>query len=156
MGRRNSSLCFGRWTGTCAYSDAFTFSGPVTTSPPVLPENAIKVKRSAIVPINQIEDVPTDQPHVFEYRDFTLGVDTAGAPVILNVTASEIKQQTVKLSMEYEEARRLDVALANEVAKLEMVKAQQEAMSRQARAALGFYMDLEQHSSPTVKAWFVY
>jgi len=32
--------------------------------------------------------------------------------------------------------------------------AQQEAMARQALASIGFFMDLEQHSSPKVKATF--
>lgn len=119
---------------------------------PVLPDNAVKVDRSTIAPISQIEYVPTGQPHVFEYKDLTLVVETAGAPVILNVTGSEIRQQTVKLSMLLEEPTRLDVTIVNEVAKLEQAKDQQEAMIKQALATIGFYMALEQHSSPNVKA----
>ena len=127
---------------------------PPSTPSPVLPANAVKVDRSSIAPINQIEDVPTGQPHVFEYKDLTLVVETAGAPVTLNVTASEINQRTVKISVELEEATRLDIAIGDEVAKLEQAKDQQEAMTKQTLATIGFYMALEQHSSPDVKATF--
>ena len=119
-----------------------------TPSPP-LPDNAVKVDRSSVNPVNQIEKVPTDQPHVFEYKNLTLVVETTGAPLTLNLTAAETNSQTLKLFVELEEATRLDVALAREAA-----IAQQEAMARQALASIGFYMDLEQHSSPNVKATF--
>jgi len=119
-----------------------------TPSPP-LPDDAVKVDRSIVTPVNQIEEVPTDQPHVFEYKNLTLVVKTTGAPLTLNLTAAETNSQTLKLFVELEETTRLDVALKREAA-----IAQQEAMARQALAPIGFYMDLEQHSSPNVKATF--
>lgn len=124
-------------------------TAPSPSPSPVLPNSAARVDRSNITPVNQIEDVPTGQPHVFEYKNLTLVFETKGAPVTLNLTAVEINSQTLKLFVELEEATRLNVALAREAA-----IDQQEAMAKQALASIGFYMDLEQHSSPNMKATF--
>ncbi|MEM2108466.1 MAG: hypothetical protein QXL10_04185 [Candidatus Bathyarchaeia archaeon] len=96
--------------------------------------------------------MPTGEPRVFEYKDLTLIVETNGAPATLNLTASEVNPRTVKLILELEKPATLDVAIANEIAKLKQAKAQQEAIIKKDLATIGFFMSLEQHSSPNVKA----